>query len=292
MAEDFEVEGNWRYSEEAMLLYSLKKELYITNALYLRRIVSEPRVKTLKDLLPRVGNDDGVAYNDLIEENNLFNSGWGSNEDADNEIIKIFGKQKIFSYPKPVRLIKKLLCSARLKNALVLDFFAGSGTTAQAVLELNKEDGGNRRFILCTNNENEICDNVTYPRIKTVITGKRADGSIYSDGIPANLKYYRTGFVSRDEEFLSDALLEHIAEMIQLEHGVKIDGSQYRMIMSDTEADELQKHFKEQGAIKALYVSKNVLLTTEQLHMFEGIEIHIIPDNYFKFELKEEGQAW
>lgn len=80
--------------------------------------------------------------------------------------------------------------------------------------------------------------------------------------------------------------------MIQLEHGVKIDGSQYRMIMSDTEADELQKHFKEQGAIKALYVSKNVLLTTEQLKEFEGVEIHIIPDDYFRFELKEEGQAW
>mgnify|MGYP000106812371 CR=1 FL=1 len=164
-------------------------------------------------------------------------------------------------------------------------FFAGSGTTAQAVIELNKEDGGNRRFILCTNNENEICDNVTYPRIKTVISGN-------SDGLPANLKYYRTDFVSRDEEFLSDALLEHIAEMIQLEHGVKIDGSQYLMVMSDKEADELQKHFGEYSGVIALYVSKNVLLTTQQLKTFEGVEIHIIPDNYFKFELKEEGQAW
>ena len=110
--------------------------------------------------------------------------------------------------------------------------------------------------------------------------------------MPANLKYYRTDFVSRDEEFLSDALLEHIAEMIQLEHGVKIDGSQYLMVMSDKEADELQKHFGEYSGVIALYVSKNVLLTTQQLKTFEGVEIHIIPDNYFKFELKEEGQAW
>lgn len=288
VAEDFEVEGNWRYSNEAMLQYSINQELYITNALYIRRIVSEPRTKTLKDLLPRVGDDKTVAYNALIEENNLFNSGWGSNEDADDEIIKLFGKQKIFTYPKPVRLIKKLCCSARLKNAVVLDFFAGSGTTAQAVLELNKEDGGNRRFILCTNNDSGICENITYPRIKTVITGKRADGSTYSDAIPANLKYYRTDFVARDEEFLSDALLGHIAEMIQLEHGVKIDDEQYVMVMSDAEADELQKHFAEYDKMKAIYISKNVLLTAEQRNIFQNIKINIVPDNYFSFELKEE----
>ena len=70
---------------------------------------------------------------------------------------------------------------------------------------------------------------MTYPRVKTVITGKREDGSEYSDGIPANLKYYRTDFVARDEEYLSDALLEHITEMIQLEHAVKIDNKRYVM---------------------------------------------------------------
>lgn len=198
-----------------------------------------------------------------------------------------------FDFAKPTKLIKYLFSITRIGNGGVfLDFFAGSGTTGQAVLELNKEDGGNRRFILCTNNESQICDNVTYPRIKTVIMGNRVDGSTYSDGISANLKYYRTDFVARDEEFLSDALLEHIAEMIQLEHGVKIDDRQYLMVMSDIEADELQKHFGEYNGVKALYVSKNVLLTTQQLKTFDGVEIHIIPDDYFKFELKEEGQTW
>lgn len=103
-----------------------------------------------------------------------------------------------FPYAKPVSLIK--LCTRLIpnKNAVVLDFFAGSGTTGQAVLDLNKEDGGNRRFILCTNNENGICENVTYPRLKTVITGKRLDGKKYSDGIPANLYYFKTDFI-KDE---------------------------------------------------------------------------------------------
>ena len=85
------------------------------------------------------------------------------------------------------------------KHAIILDFFAGSGTTGQAVLELNKSDGGKRQFILCTNNENQIAEEVTYPRIKTVITGIRPDGSKYSDGIPANVRYFKTDFVSKNK---------------------------------------------------------------------------------------------
>lgn len=264
-----------------------KKQIIITG--------KEPNYSVKKRTFVRKDNieniDGKLVYVSVGEENSRSIVDFSTNEGT-NELTDIMGRNSSFNNPKNLDLIKYLLSLVPNKNSVVLDFFAGSGTTAQAVIELNKEDGGNRRFILCTNNENEICDNVTYPRIKTVISGKRADGSTYSDGLPANLKYYRTDFVSRDEEFLSDALLEHIAEMIQLEHGVKIDGSQYLMVMSDKEADELQKHFGEYSGVIALYVSKNVLLTTQQLKTFEGVEIHIIPDNYFKFELKEEGQAW
>mgnify|MGYP000802086047 CR=1 FL=1 len=160
------------------------------------------------------------------------------------------------------------------------------------MLELNKEDGGNRKFILCTNNENGICENVTYQRIKTVVTGKRGDGSEYSDGIPTNLKYYRTDFVSKDEEYLSDALLDHVAEMVQLEHCIKLDGKHYIMVMDDEEADEIAAHWSEYPDVKALYVSKNVLFTTEQNALFKGVDVYIIPDYYFNFELREVGETW
>ena len=208
-----------------------------------------------------------------------------------NQIKEIFS-YKSFSYPKPLELIEAILQKITKEQNIVLDFFAGSGTTAQAVMELNAADGGNRKFILCTNNENGICESVTYPRIKTVITGKREDGSTYSEGLPANLKYYRTDFVSKDEEYLSDALLEHMTEMIQLEHGVKIDGQQYIIVMDDDEADELAAHWSDYPNAKALYVSKNVLFTTEQNAIFKDVEIHIIPDYYFSFELKEVGESW
>lgn len=226
--------------------------------------------------------DKGVVPSNLITE---FENRQSAKE------IKELGVS--FTYAKPINLIKYLLTiSNQNKDAIILDAFAGSGTTAQAVLELNKKDGGNRKFIICTNNENNICKQVTYPRVKTVITGIRNDGTKYSDGIPANLKYYHTDFVSKDEEFLSDALLEHITEMIQLEHGIKLDGKQYIMLLDDDEADELAAHWSEYSNVKALYVSSNVLFTTEQERLFKDTEIYIIPDYYFDFELREVGESW
>lgn len=128
----------------------------------------------------------------------IVGSNIGRTELGSLELKNIMG-DKVFDYPKFSGFIKYLISLHKNSNAVVLDFFAGSGTTGQAVLELNKEDGGNRKFILCTNNENNICEKVTYPRLKTVITGLREDGSKYSDGIPANLYYFKTDFV-KDEK--------------------------------------------------------------------------------------------
>lgn len=93
-----------------------------------------------------------------------------SNDNARKELDS-FGIKEKFDYPKPSSLIKRLVKSYFDKDAIVLDFFAGSGTTGQAVMNLNEEDGGHRTFILCTNNQNGICENITYPRIKKVING-------------------------------------------------------------------------------------------------------------------------
>ena len=111
-------------------------------------------------------------------------------------------EDKRFPYPKPLEYIVEILRAITNENSIILDFFAGSGTTGEAVVSLNQTDGGNRKFILCTNNENNICEDVTYQRIKTVITGKRKDGTEYSEGIPANLKYYRTDLYQKAKNFL------------------------------------------------------------------------------------------
>lgn len=267
-----------------------------------------------------------------------------SNDKAKKD-LSVFGLQDEFEYSKPVELIKTLINSHYNKNAIVLDFFAGSGTTAQAVLELNIEDGGKRKFILCTNNQNGICENITYKRCYDLLSNysyeKKSQTELWSHkikksdfensdimeqiasikmkkefdnysveirdsyillfgitrykkyhGIPANLKYYKTDFVARNDEYLSDALLQHIAEMIQLENGIKLDGKQYLMILTDEQADAVSAHWNDYEDVKAIYLSKNVLLTTEQEYLFENTPVHIIPDYYFDFELREEGETW
>jgi len=107
-----------------------------------------------------------------------------TNEQGGKELIEILGN-KIFDFPKPVSLIKYLISfkEDENKNFIILDFFAGSGTTGQAVLELNKEDGGQRQFILATSNEitdttpNGVVKDVTSKRLKRVMTGKCYDGT-------------------------------------------------------------------------------------------------------------------
>lgn len=289
---DFVVEGNWRYSRDMMWEYSKNGELYITNALYIRRIVSEPRVKNLKDILPRVGDDIDKGYDTEINPNNLFENGWGSNEDADNEIIDFFGKQRVFNYPKPSKLIKKLICSTNIKDAIILDFFAGTGTTGQAVLELNKIDGGNRKFILCTNNENNICENITYERVKTVMTGKRSNNTDFSKGIKSNLKYYKTTYIPRlntDEESIQENLLLNIKNLIQLENGINIDNQRIRVILDEEEIDKFSLNSEEVKKCDKLYISTDILLTAKQVKTFKdnNVEVYIIPEYYFENEIKE-----
>lgn len=214
-----------------------------------------------------------------------------SNDNAKKD-LSLFNLGDKFDYSKPVELIKKLVKAYYRDNATVLDFFAGSGTTGQAVMELNNEDGGNRRFILCTNNENNICEEVTYQRLKTVITGKRADGSEYSEGRKANLKYYKTDFVSKESDEIYDELLEHMKEMIQLQYGVKVDNQKYIMIMDDEEMDEFEHHFNDYENIEAVFINQDVLLTTSQEKLLKNINTHIIPDCYFDKELREVGELW
>lgn len=142
---------------------------------------------------------------------------YGGTTVGGKELNKILPDNE-FSYPKPTILISKLIESSSNDNATILDFFAGSGTTGQSVLELNKKDGGKRNFILCTNNENDIAENITYQRSKIVITGIRTDGTKYSKGVPANLRYFRTDFVDREDntDQTRIALVARATDMIKV----------------------------------------------------------------------------
>lgn len=142
------------------------------------------------------------------------------NAEGKEDFINLGFSENDFEYPKPVRLIKLLVDSIFNKNALVLDFFAGTGTTAQAVLELNKEDGGNRQFILCTNNENNICTDVCYPRVKKVIEGYTALKGRKVEGLGGNLKYFKTDFVDAEPtDQNKKKLTEQAIELLCIKEG-------------------------------------------------------------------------
>jgi adenine-specific DNA-methyltransferase len=101
--------------------------------------------------------------------------------------IRHEGGMSFNSGKKPVKMLKQLINYHKNKNAKVLDFFAGSGSTAQATLSLNQEDKGTRQFMLCTNNEENICTKICYPRIKNVIKGYKLN-----KGLGGNLRYFKT----------------------------------------------------------------------------------------------------
>lgn len=255
------------------------------------------RIYTKTYLNAKIGKDSNgnfiIEYNKRVKATSSIEyiDNKYSNDNAKKD-LSLFGLGDKFDYSKPVELIKKLIKAYYRKDALILDFFAGSGTTAQAVLELNEEDGGSRRFIVCTNNENNICQEVTYQRIKSVLTGIMASGCEYEKSIKGNLKYYRTDFVDKESDELVDELLEHISEMIQLEHGVSINNSQYIIVMDDDEMDELEKNFNSYKSIKAVFLNQDVLLSTSQEQMLQNVDTFIIPDYYFDFELREVGELW
>lgn len=170
------IERKWRYARQTV--ESIKNELepFFIN----RRKVWD--IKRIKKYFP---------YKTVWTDKKYNSNNYGSQ--LLNNII-----ETSFEYPKSPYTIQDIIkaCSHSKYDAIILDFFAGSGTTGHAVLELNKQDGGNRRFILCTNNENNICTDVCYPRIKKVINGYKNLKGEKIKGLGGNLKYFKTDFVN------------------------------------------------------------------------------------------------
>ena len=135
----------------------------------------------------------------------------GHNDEARKEIKDIFGHPP-FDSPKPTRLLKQILRLGSNNKSIILDFFAGSGTTLHATMQLNAEDGGHRQCILITNNENNICEEVTYERNRRVIQGyTNAKGEEVSGLTKNNLRYHRTGFVGRSRSMQNMRKLVNLA---------------------------------------------------------------------------------
>lgn len=221
-------------------------------------------------------------YLDTLEgrtpETIWFGKDVGTTRSAMSEIKEIFGSS-VFGTPKPTSLIERTLRLISRMDATVLDFFAGSGTTGHAVMKLNAEDGGSRRFILCTNNENGICRDVTYERIRRVI-----DKEDYA----ASLKYYKVDYVPISDRMYyeyADELLRHIRELVELENGINFTGNEEIAIVL-TE-DELAAFIADKDRFakcRRLYMGHDLLPDeAQETALFKNkIEISIIPDYYYR----------
>ena len=183
-----------------------------------------------------------------------------------------------FEYPKPVSEVKYLIQNLHPNPQIVLDFFAGSATTGHAVLEVNEEENRQMQYILCTNNQNGIAENVAYKRLQ-----------IESENYGANLKYFKTDYIPRKSEDESEELLEHISEMVELDFSVDLETcSDIRLVFDEKELDEL---FADDSISNlTIFVPNYVLLKDEQEYCIEqkNIKIVRIPDYYFADELKGE----
>lgn len=194
-----------------------------------------------------------------------------------NEMADILGSKKAFSYPKPLAIVFEIIQRTTSNDFTILDFFAGSGTTGHAVMKLNDEDGGNRRFILCTNNENNICREVTYERIRRVIE---------KEGYEASLKYYKVDYIPIDERMYyeyADELLLHIRELVELENGINFSGNdEIAIVLTD---EDLVAFTANIGAnCRKLYMGHDILPDEAQQAIIaeHGVEISIIPDYYYR----------
>lgn len=154
----------------------------------------------------------GRAYSNLITE--------PINQQGNSEMTSIFGGKNPFSNPKPVGLLTYLLKTVS-QTPTVLDFFAGSGTTLHATMLLNAEDGGHRQCILVTNNENGICENVTYERNKRVIQGYTTPKGQQVEGLHNNnLRYYKIDYTNRSHTHENRMVLaQSMTELLQIKNG-------------------------------------------------------------------------
>ena len=175
----------------------------------------------------------------------IANTWWddvASNDDAAKEIENIFGTNAAFSFPKPTDLIRKVIELATNKNSTVLDFFAGSGTTGQAVLDLNAEDGGNRNFILVSNTEStaefpqkNLCRDVCAKRLSQAIKGyKTKMGEVV--GLGGGFAYLRSRRIPAATVFRG---IQHaqIWTTLQLIHELALSPYQAALPMQTAQGD-------------------------------------------------------
>lgn len=219
---------------------------------------------------------------------------WIFNNEWKEDLVKLWLENQIFDYPKPLNLLKFILDTIDTKNSIILDFFAWSWTTWHAVLELNKEDWWNRKFILATNNENNICEEITYERIKRVMNGYTNQKWEEIEGLGWNLTYLKTDFIDKSNvnDDLRTRMVARCTELLCLKENIWVPvpssnsyckifqrQDKYLAILYDMfYFDEFKKILMKLDIPVSVYVFSHYKLTKSDFEEIKNIEIEQIPD--------------
>ncbi len=254
---------------------------------------------------PKTGKNRGILYEQFYKDENLVVWLRDTAEVIDGELYKRDlqgtywdmtgymknltkeGAVEFSNGKKPVDLIKQIINLFPDNSITVLDFFAGSATTGHATFLLNQEDSGTRQFILCSNNEGNICEEKTYTRISNVIHGYGKTA-----GIPENVKYFKCNWTPRKPEdyLLSNALCLHIREMIELQHGIEVDNIRNVLILNKA---DFRKYVMDESIypqIENIWVNQNIIFNSEEMERLNLLGFKYIPREFFGQELREAAE--
>jgi len=248
--------------------------------------------------------------------------------DYGSNLLKSIFKDGRFTYPKSLYSVHDVInfFVSNKSEATILDFFAGSGTTGHAVNLLNVEDGGNRTWIMVTNNEvseaetkefekqgikkgdkkwedKGIAKYVTWPRIVCSIQGVDVNGNPLkgdyfdsnihmSDGFNANVKYLKCEWTPRKPQdyLLSNALGLHIKEMIELQYAIEIDNEKNVLILNKADFKNVFGDKKTIDQIENIWVNQNIVFNASELKMLKSKQYKYIPKEFFGQELREAAE--
>lgn len=226
-------------------------------------------------------NIDGVLY-----KKELQGTYWDYTSRINN--LTKEGNVEFSNGKKPIDLLKRIISLHPNTSATVLDFFAGSGSTGHAVISQNIDDNGQRHFILCTNNQNNICREKTYTRLANIINGYTTEKGKVFEALPASLKYFKIDYITINERLYyeyADELLRHVIELVELENGINFtDNAKIAIVLTDDELETFIADIDNFKKCRKLYLGHDVLTNGEQEDILKAhkIKINIIPDYYYR----------
>lgn len=212
----------------------------------------------------------------------------GMTQEGTKDINEIF-ETKVFGFPKPLALIKYILqiSTPIAKDITILDFFAGSGTTLHATMQLNAEDGGHRQCILVTNNENNICEEVTYERNKRVINGYTTPKGAEVEGLKKNnLRYYKTEFVPRDNSLTGKRkLMSSCTNLLCIKNDLyKEETSFGRLKLKATIARYFNERKKQMLIIYNVDAIEDIVEEIKQMPEDTKLQVYVFSTNNYALE--------